>query len=506
MGKRIVFNVTKMGASHVKSGKPCQDYSISWQSEDKTVSIAIVCDGHGGDTYVRSDVGSRLAAKIALENIRNFVASVSPINFINVSGAVTARPENEDDLFLGTNKKKNPQDLTESELQQLHQDAAFYKAVENIREQDELFTRLFASIYMQWITEIEQDAKDNPFTEIEKSYLKNAKLVKAYGTTLMAFVRTPLYWFAFHIGDGKLLCCDRNLTWNEPVPWDCNCFLNMTTSLCNSNPIPAFRYAFSGNGDFPIAVIMGSDGIDDSWGNSTNLQNFYSQTLSVFNELGPEKAIKEIEENLPILSERGSRDDMSMAGIIDIDDIKEGVEVYQNQRKLRALKAEKDTQETELGKLKERTIKAEDDMNKMSDIISESTQENDSWFKRLLAEKTQREKDIEKKREELQAQKKIVEQYSKEYEEKLSAHQTWIKHATKEKDALLEEVEKLKKKNELKIQEELESWNLMKVSFERKCQQEQLEELQERNLYMEECNEEALKVIENLEQKSEEQN
>ena len=46
----------------------------------------------------------------------------------------------------------------------------------------------------------------------------------------------------------------------------------------------------------------------------------------------------------------------------------------------------------------------------------------------------------------------------------------------------------------------------MKASFERKCQQEQLEELQERNLYMEECNEEALKVIENLEQKSEEQN
>ena len=48
MGRKIIFNVTKMGASHVKSGKPCQDYSLSWESEDKQVQVAIVCDGHGG--------------------------------------------------------------------------------------------------------------------------------------------------------------------------------------------------------------------------------------------------------------------------------------------------------------------------------------------------------------------------------------------------------------------------------------------------------------------------
>ena len=99
MGRIITFHVTCLGASHVKKGKPCQDYSLSWQSEDKTTHVAIVCDGHGGDTYVRSDRGAKLAAEIALRCIRNMVDCVSPDSFLDKEGAVTARPEEEDDIF-----------------------------------------------------------------------------------------------------------------------------------------------------------------------------------------------------------------------------------------------------------------------------------------------------------------------------------------------------------------------------------------------------------------------
>ena len=52
------------GESHIAAGKVCQDYSLSAISEDND-GIAIVCDGHGGRRYFRSDVG----AKIAAENI-----------------------------------------------------------------------------------------------------------------------------------------------------------------------------------------------------------------------------------------------------------------------------------------------------------------------------------------------------------------------------------------------------------------------------------------------------
>jgi len=48
------FNHSCQGESHKASDKECQDYSLTWQNEDKSITIAVVCDGHGGDSYFRS--------------------------------------------------------------------------------------------------------------------------------------------------------------------------------------------------------------------------------------------------------------------------------------------------------------------------------------------------------------------------------------------------------------------------------------------------------------------
>ena len=55
----LTFHHTCIGASHLASGKPCQDASYSETSD--RMSIAIVSDGHGGAIHSRSDVGSQLA-------------------------------------------------------------------------------------------------------------------------------------------------------------------------------------------------------------------------------------------------------------------------------------------------------------------------------------------------------------------------------------------------------------------------------------------------------------
>lgn len=496
MGRKIVFNVTQMGASHVKSGKPCQDHSLSWESDDKTVQVAIVCDGHGGDTYVRSDVGSKLAAEIALSNIRNFIDTVSPAIFLEKSAAVTARPNEEEDDLFPAGKKSVPADLTESEIKQLEQDKAFYAAVENIREQDRLFCQLFACIYMQWCDAIQKDADDNPFTEYEKGCLKNAKIVKAYGTTLMAFVRTPLYWFAFHIGDGKMVACNRSMEWFEPVPWDCNCFLNMTTSLCNSNPIPMFRYAFSGKGDFPSAVIMGSDGLDDSWVTMDNLQNFYSHTLSIFNDLGEEKAVKELNDYLPVLSQKGSRDDMSMAGIVDMDEIKYGLLIYNNKRQQRALKKKKDESETELGRLNKLKAELDEDIRRLTAEIAKQKEEKESWWSLLLMEKSKRESDVAAKEEVLAQKAKEIEQVKKEYEDKSVSYNEWAPVAKKEYEELQANIGMIASSIEVKTREDLLQWELQKNSFENMQRQLKEQLIKERGERMEQCNEEALKALE----------
>ena len=227
---KIVFNVTTLGASHIKDSRPCQDYSISWEDGNSGAAAIIVCDGHGSETCVRSDVGARLAAEISLNCIKQFI-SCSPEWLLNKKGAVTAR-EQDADIRFETKAAKPVNDMTEIEAQRFRQRLTFIDQIKDLHDQDAIFEALFSSIHDKWIEAIELDSKEKPFSQEELSRLADNKLVKAYGTTLMAYIQTPLYWFAFHIGDGRILECDRHMNWKQSVPWDCSCFLNHTTSLC----------------------------------------------------------------------------------------------------------------------------------------------------------------------------------------------------------------------------------------------------------------------------------
>lgn len=504
MAHIITFSVTRIGAGHIKSGKPCQDYSLDWQSDDGGTHVVIVCDGHGGDTYVRSDRGSRIAAEIALRNIREMVEVVSPALFLDKERAVTARPEVEkDELFptsgnetlksKSTDLDGDPEDIRR---QQAEQDRAFYASVAPIREQDKVFKRLFARIYVQWKTAIEQDAQRDPFTEWEMSQLKNARIAKAYGTTLMAFVRTPLYWFAFHIGDGKMLCCDANFRWREPVPWDCNCFLNITTSLCGSNPLHSFRYAFSGKGDFPAAVIIGSDGLDDSWCTMDRLQNFYSQTLGIFNDLKKEETVQQLGEYLQHLSEKGSRDDMSMAGIIDMDAIATGVSVYKKQRELSILYKERKDHEDKLKELIRNQEETQKEYDSLYADYQEKQKQQSAWLIKLKNHKQELET-INRQLEQNELNKQASEHNRIEAE---NAFKEWMNEAREKKAKLETEFKELLTQGEQKNEKETEEWKQRKEDFLKANEASQMQTLLEKAAHMEECNEEAMKGLHETEE------
>ena len=61
--------MTVIGASHIKSGTVCQDFSLSCELPDRRISV--VCDGHGGADYFRSDRGSRFAAEAFTECMKD---------------------------------------------------------------------------------------------------------------------------------------------------------------------------------------------------------------------------------------------------------------------------------------------------------------------------------------------------------------------------------------------------------------------------------------------------
>ena len=253
------LNVHCLGESHKDSGKPCQDYSYS--HVDDNMAIAVVCDGHGGERYFRSDVGAKAATEIIVEVVRLFVKQVEP------------------KLFKGTPYTAEGV-VTESQ--------------KKLTLLDVKFRQMFSSIITKWNERIELHAKENPLSEWELEHVPekyrlefsenltrtsaDSTLNKQYGCTLMVYVQTEDYWFAFHLGDGKCISFHNDINfhgqqqvWDEPIPWDERCFLNKTTSICDSEAINEFRYCYGNSSAMPVAVFLGSDGIDDTYGEMQNI-------------------------------------------------------------------------------------------------------------------------------------------------------------------------------------------------------------------------------------------
>ncbi|MDL2244467.1 protein phosphatase 2C domain-containing protein [Parabacteroides sp. OttesenSCG-928-J18] len=286
------FKCTCIGASHIKSNKVCQDYSFCDSTPE--LSIAIVSDGHGGERYFRSNIGSKLACIESADLIREFVENAPQDLFENAS-------------FFQSGVEGDISSTVSN------------KCIDALRG-------LTNAIIAHWRQKILNHTKENPLSEEEAVRIpveyhsllcEEDTITKVYGCTLMGYVQTPKYWFAFQIGDGKCFSFHKETGPKQPILWDDACFLNQTTSLCDSDASREFRFTYQGDGNFPMAVFLGSDGLDDSFGEDKNLINFYIQVLKLAYKAGADEVKDTLEKDLPTLSKRGSQDDMSVACIYD---------------------------------------------------------------------------------------------------------------------------------------------------------------------------------------------
>ena len=87
--------------------------------------------------------------------------------------------------------------------------------------------------------------------------------------------------------------------------------------MCNSNSLDLFRFCYEGDGIFPLAIFLGSDGVDDSLGDNDNLADFYGDIFRILGETSADKVEGELKVDLPELSKQGSKDDMSIACVFD---------------------------------------------------------------------------------------------------------------------------------------------------------------------------------------------
>jgi hypothetical protein len=282
------------GASHIKSGKVCQDCGGHFRCDD--YAVAVVCDGHGGDAYFRSDRGSKYAVETCINSIKEFMQG---------------KTELLDRMSKATNE------------------------IGKEKESNHAIEQLIQNIIFRWSEQVSRDIAENPFADDETFNALSEKYRErygadddskfpAYGTTLIAVVRTPEFWFGIRIGDGRCISIAADGSIEDPIPWNEKCFLNATVSLCDEKAFANFRYCFHTD-NFPVAIYVGTDGIDDSfgiYGNDEKLFNFYRNLTKAFSQSGFEGGKQELKEYLPVLTAKGSGDDVSISGIVDMEAIK----------------------------------------------------------------------------------------------------------------------------------------------------------------------------------------
>ena len=261
----IFFTKTETGYSHINTGKRCQDFSASYSDEERTIVTA--CDGHGGNVYIRSHLGSKFASNAVIDVLREIERT------------------------------------------------AFYKAkkeavIENIR----------LNILCRWNSLVEGHLTKNPIRMSEVTELTEAEIlslrknpIKAYGTTLNAAMILGTKLICVSIGDGGCFLVKSGIVTpaftedeDEPVA-------NITYSLCQDDAFSHLLVSVHELSAYDGAVVC-TDGMINPY---QNLSNFSTgliapaiATLNVGKSKSLEAFVAEVGTKL------GTGDDVSLGIVI----------------------------------------------------------------------------------------------------------------------------------------------------------------------------------------------
>jgi FtsZ-binding cell division protein ZapB len=391
----VTFHETARGHLHVMRNIPCEDYSESFSEENGKYYIAIVADGHGATECYRSNVGSRLVCEVTLECLKEFA-------------------------------EVNTKDDTVEER--------FYTDIfTNMRYQTMAIRQLTDIIIARWSDRVLEYHNSNPLTEEEKELLESKfdenrideisqNVLHIYGTTMMAALQLPGCAVLLHQGDGRLNVVFDDGSIEQPVPWDVRCEDTTTTSMCDRDVATSIRTKILNLDDRKVVgYLLGSDGVEDGYRDTYDdlggthcllggVKAFYKDLLCKMVSMTDEEFKEYLKEFLPIFSANGkfsrsgSGDDVSVAGIVDVENIKPLADQFSMDAKMYSLEEEMFLREDELrGKTRKHGI--------LKKRLSEA--------ERAYAVKNQNLLSIEESLEALREKKKFWEQEAQKSKEEL---------------------------------------------------------------------------------------
>ena len=283
-----IFSLSKPGEKYARRGFSCQDSSgICTKNGAQIVAVA---DGHGADDCFRSDIG----ASIAVDTV---FCEALPLLY--------------DDAFPFSEQ-----------------------GIKNFKYA--LWQSWRKAVKMDWDNKLKlgEVGENNPRYELvsEKYRLRYQNesekyLYTAYGTTLIAAIAIDTELLLLQIGDGSAVVLYANGIFAMPVPSDAENFLNVTTSLSDENADKKIRHAIlpidRNSENYPAAVFLSSDGVDDcfpAYQNEEYLYKFYRVLTQTALDKGNEALYDELTNNaLAEMSAKGSHDDISLGIMITAD-------------------------------------------------------------------------------------------------------------------------------------------------------------------------------------------
>ena len=261
-----VFNKTHIGYSHIRSNKICQDFSASYQDNERIVVTC--CDGHGGVQYVRSHLGSKAASEAVMNVFKNI-------------------------------------------------DSKFFREVDGEKN----IEKVKLLILCEYNKLIEREIANKPFRKSELKGLDEDQIdvlrfnpAKAYGTTLSGAMVFKNKLIVVSIGDtevlgvrkGELLKIFDNT--NDPAG-------NVTYSMCQEDAYQYLKVAILNPKDFD-AVFLFTDGLSSPFQSYSNLlHSFIRPTVrKVLNSKSTSSADIAV---IRLATELGVGDDVSLSFIIN---------------------------------------------------------------------------------------------------------------------------------------------------------------------------------------------
>ena len=263
---RSVFGESVQGASHLRSGKECQDSLKKIEKDENTVILA-VADGHGSESCPYSRTGADTAVNVFCKIMDDYLDTYAD------------QPE----MLLTFLKREG--------------DTKVAQAI------DSEWKRRILKIHANKKREVTLDAEGNKDRDA---------VYRLYGSTLIGLVLTETFLFAFQLGDGDIMEVSKKGVQNVI---EADKILGTETHSLSKPDAWKKAITYTGkqeeNRQFPVMYMLSSDGMANSYKNEDEFRKTCSDYYELLNEHGAKAVAGSLREWLVETSKLGCGDDIT---------------------------------------------------------------------------------------------------------------------------------------------------------------------------------------------------